>query len=342
MKGARGPVDAVVALSYRCNLRCVTCDLAGREGGGVLSTDVLRHLPPSLRYVNLTGGEPFLLDGLAACARAVAAAAPRAEITISTNGSLPERAEAVVRELLPAIPALRVAVSVDGLEATHDLVRGAPGSFRLAMDTAARLRPLLGRNVHLAFTVSAANAAEFASVAALADRMELPLSLAVTHTSSHYFRPSPAAVPAAAATVAAAAAAATYYLRRFSPAAAARAFFAAGFHAVATASRRPIPCRAGDRFFYLDPDGYVYLCNMRAETLGRLPGDGFAGVWGGAARRSLLPTAGDACPVQCWMVCTARTAIRDHPTRVGWWAFRANIRRLLGRPAPWPAPSRPR
>lgn len=240
MRGrSSGPVDAVVALSYRCNLRCLTCDLASR-GDERLSPATLARLPRSLKYVNVTGGEPLLLDDLAACVRAVCGATG-AQITISTNATLPERAEEAVRELRGDVPGLRVAVSLDGLEATHDHIRQAPGAFRKAVATVERLAPLLGRNLHLAFTISAANAAEFAGVARLADDYGLPLSLALTHTSEQYFRPREGAVPAEAAARAAAAEATRYYLRRLSPRAAARGYFASALGRVAAGRPRPVP-----------------------------------------------------------------------------------------------------
>jgi MoaA/NifB/PqqE/SkfB family radical SAM enzyme len=329
-----GPVDAVVALCYRCNLRCLTCDLADR-GDERLSPATLRKLPSSLQYVNVTGGEPLLLDDVVPCVRAVHDATG-AQITISTNATLPERAAAVVRELAADVPDLRVAVSLDGLEAAHDRVRQAPGSFRKAVETVEKLAPLLGRNLHLAFTISAVNATEFAGVARLADTYGLPLSLALTHVSEHYFRPREGAVPEEGAALEAVAAATDYYLRRASPRAAARAYFAAGLARVAAGRRRAVPCRAGDRFFYLDPAADVYLCNMRGDKLGNLGRQTFDEIWGGEARRELLPSTGKECPVQCWMVCTARTSIMDHPLRLGWWAARAYARRALGLTAPPP------
>ncbi len=327
----KGPVDAVVALTYRCNLRCVTCDLADREIDERLTAETLRKLPPSLKYVNLTGGEPLLAADLVPLARAVHDATG-AQITISTNGTLPERAEEVVRELRRDVPGLHVAVSLDGLEATHDRIRQAPGSFKKALETVGRLSPLLGPDLHLAFTISAANADEFDGVAKLATEYRLPLSLALTHTSEHYFKPREGAVPGREGALRAVEAAARYYLRRFTPGGAARAYFAAGLRDVVVRGRRPIPCRAGDEFFYLDPAADVYLCNMRAEKVGNVSRESFGAVWESEARRKLLATTGRACPVQCWMVCTARTAIIGHPLRVGCWAAGAYVRKILGLP----------
>jgi MoaA/NifB/PqqE/SkfB family radical SAM enzyme len=327
-------VDAVVAVTYGCNLHCVTCDLPARGGDARLTPGLAARLPRTLRYVNVTGGEPFLVEDIAAVVRAVAGAAPRATITVSTNGSLPARAAAVVRDLLPAVPGLHVAVSLDGLEAAHDGVRQVPGSFRRAVETVDALAPLLGRNVHVAFTLSRPNLRDFEGVTAFARGRGLPLSLAFTHRSAHYFRPRADAVPAGAAAAAALSQAVRFYLRELSPGAAARAYFAAGLACVLEGKARPVPCRAGDRFFYVDPAADVYLCNMRPEVIGNLARATFDELWAGEPRRRLLPTTGRACPVQCWMVCTARTAIRDHPARVAWWAARAYAARASGRPLP--------
>lgn len=320
----------MVALTYRCNLKCVTCDLAEKAGAENVTPAVLGRLPASLRYINLSGGEPFLRDDVVACARAAAAACPRAVITISTNGSLPARAEEAIRDLRAAEVGVRVSVSVDGLEATHDRTRQTPGSFVKALETIDRLRPILGRDVHMAFTLSAANAGELEGVAALALGRGLPLSLAFVHTSEHYFRPREDVVPAGEEARAAIRAAVRYYLRRLSPRAAARAYFAAGFQCLLTGEKRPLPCRAGERFFYLDAAANVYGCNMRADILGNLAAESWEPIWGAAARRAFLPTTGDACPVQCWMVCTARTSIQDARARVGWWAARAYPATWLG------------
>ncbi|UCH78004.1 MAG: radical SAM protein [Candidatus Coatesbacteria bacterium] len=328
------PVDAVVALCYRCNLQCVTCDLASR-GPEALSPETLRKLPPSLAYVNVTGGEPLLLDDLVPGVRAIYEATG-AEITLSTNGTLPERTEEVVRDLRRDVEGLRVAVSIDGLEATHDHIRQAPGAFRKALATVERLHPLLGGDLHLAFTISAANAAEFDGVASLAREYRLPLSLALTHTSEHYFRPQAEAVPAKEEALTAVDAATRYYLREFSPQAAGRAYFAAGLATVVATGRRPLPCRAGDRFFYLDPRGEVYLCNMRVETLGSLERASFEEIWERRRRRELLPTTGPACPIQCWMVCTARTSIQDSRLRAAAWAALAYLSTWCGGAPPRP------
>ena len=58
------PVDAVLAVTYRCNARCTMCGIWSSKPVAELPPAAYARLPASLRDVNLTGGEPFLRDDL--------------------------------------------------------------------------------------------------------------------------------------------------------------------------------------------------------------------------------------------------------------------------------------
>ncbi len=58
------PIDALVAITYRCNARCAMCNIWRAKPSEELRPDAYAALPASLRSVNLTGGEPFLRDDL--------------------------------------------------------------------------------------------------------------------------------------------------------------------------------------------------------------------------------------------------------------------------------------
>ena len=134
------PTTAVVAVTGRCNARCVMCDIWQRPAGVEMPPAAYRRLPPSLRVVNLTGGEPFLRRDLPEVVAAVRETCPRARLILSTNGlALPR-----VRELAPRLadldPALAVRVSLDGIGAAHDRLRGVPGAFERARQSLDLLR----------------------------------------------------------------------------------------------------------------------------------------------------------------------------------------------------------
>jgi MoaA/NifB/PqqE/SkfB family radical SAM enzyme len=137
-----GPLFATLAVTYRCNYRCVFCDLPQRaRGDPPLEVLVERLEALALRgvlAVGLTGGEPLLHPRLFE----VIAAARRLRLLahLNTNGSSLARArvEPVLSAGLHSIN-----VSLDGARAeTHDTLRGVPGSFEQIRAT---VRELLAR-----------------------------------------------------------------------------------------------------------------------------------------------------------------------------------------------------
>ena len=56
----------------------------------------------------------------------------------------------------------------------------------------------------------------------------------------------------------------------------------------------------------------------------------FEEVWGSRKAdevRAFAPT----CPVNCWMVCTARESIKSHPVTVAGWVLGRKLRAHCGR-----------
>ncbi len=128
------PVYVVWELTLRCDQPCTHCgSRAGDAREGELDTeaalDVVRQLAEmGAREVVLIGGEAYLHPGFLPIARALRDAG--IEPTMTTGG------RGITRELARAMAdagVLQVSVSVDGLEATHDTMRAARGSFRSAL-----------------------------------------------------------------------------------------------------------------------------------------------------------------------------------------------------------------
>ena len=103
----------------------------------------------------------------------------------------------------------------------------------------------------------------------------------------------------------------------------ARAYFLAGLDYFNHTGRRPLSCYAAGDFFFLDPKGLVYACNMLAHPLGDLSRQTFDQIWDGKTAQEAFAKAG-VCN-SCWMVCSARTAIKRHKAKVAAWALRAKL-----------------
>jgi radical SAM protein with 4Fe4S-binding SPASM domain len=127
-------VDMVVwELTLRCNLACLHCgSRAGRERESELTTDEalgvvaqLAQLPA--REVALIGGEAYLRPDWDVIAGAIAA---RGMVCSMVTGGRGLDRDVALRAKRAGVAS--VAVSLDGLEAAHDIQRGWPGSFRAA------------------------------------------------------------------------------------------------------------------------------------------------------------------------------------------------------------------
>jgi len=149
--GQRRPLLAGFKVTHRCNCRCVACPFWRRPGGDIpfpAAVEALDRLQSAgVKLLILEGGEPFLWRDGERCLEDLVDEARRRfiRVGITTNGSFPLESRADI-----------LWVSVDGLEATHDRLRGA-GSFRRAVaHIEASAHPRLYANV----TISRANADE--------------------------------------------------------------------------------------------------------------------------------------------------------------------------------------
>lgn len=160
------PVLAEVALTYRCNLRCVFC-YAGcvhcsrdRKNGcrEMRTSEVVRVLDSIRRQaqvpsVSFTGGEPTLREDLPRLVR-YAARKLGMRVNLITNGTMINAATA---RRLAAVGLASAQVSIEGPDATcHDMVTGVEGSFALSCRAVEHLRAA-GIHTHANTTIHRQN-----------------------------------------------------------------------------------------------------------------------------------------------------------------------------------------
>ncbi len=144
--GLLRPAILHVTVTNRCDLKCGFCNIWKERPRRDIDPEVIRALTSSpyyrdFRIIEFGGGEPFLVD-LPALAREFIPAGIRM-ILITTNGQATEQILGQVKELLQSGNlSLIINVSLDGLEETHDRIRGVSGSFRRATATLRRLAQL--------------------------------------------------------------------------------------------------------------------------------------------------------------------------------------------------------
>jgi len=135
------PIYCVWELTLACDLACRHCgSRAGKARPDELSTeeclDLVRQLAAlGVREVSLIGGEAYLRDDWILVIEEITRRGMLANLTTGGRGMTLERARAAFDA------GLRDAgISIDGLEATHDRLRGVPGSFQAALTAMDNLR----------------------------------------------------------------------------------------------------------------------------------------------------------------------------------------------------------
>ena len=315
------PTDTVIAVTFRCNCRCTMCNIWQAPPCDEMRPEEYRRLPPSLRDINLSGGEPFLREDLPDIVRVLREACPRARIVISTNGLLADTIREMMRELVRIAPGIGVAVSLDGLGEIHDRIRGVDGACEKARQAVDFLLADGFRNLRLAYTATAGNADQITKVYALSRELGIQFTCAIAHTSEHYFQ-TDAVAPVDTATLRREAdAIIASELRGVSVRRWGRAFFLHHLVRFGEGRGRPFPCRAGRDMFFLDPEGNLYPCNAHNAVMGSLRQQEFADLWQ-SPRAAEVRREVSGCGDGCWMVCSARTAMRHHKLRVLAWCLR--------------------
>jgi MoaA/NifB/PqqE/SkfB family radical SAM enzyme len=146
------PVSLTVSLTYRCNSRCRTCNIYAKKSSE-LSLDeyerIFRSIGKAPYWITFSGGEPFLREDIAEiCKSAYKNCGPKI-INIPSNGLLSERIEKSVREILDSCPDsnLIINLSVDGIGERHDEIRGVKGCFEKVMKTYERLKTIKNKKL---------------------------------------------------------------------------------------------------------------------------------------------------------------------------------------------------
>lgn len=320
------PVDAVIGVTYNCNSRCVMCDIWKMDPHEKMTLNDFAKIPVTLKDVNISGGEPFLHKDIVEIVRTVHNRVPNARMVISSNGFLTTLIEERITEILKFFPDIRVGISIDGMQEMHDKIRRIPNGFNKCVATIDMLKRVGVKNIRIAFTVTTHNVGDLPKVYNLAREKGVDFTMAFAQSSDFYFgakqnyeHPDPVLLRKGFQHII------TNELKSTHPKRWARAFFAYGLYRFATSGNQPLSSRPGTDFFYLDPNGIVYPSVVHYYNMGDIKqAESFEELWDSdnahRARKKIVNS-----DTQYWMICTARSAIRNHPAAVGWWVLKHKL-----------------
>lgn len=146
------PLQLIFFVTSQCNLRCQHCFYwkeLNKNKNQELTTDEIHKFSQNsklnLLWLTLTGGEPFLRPDLFEIAKFFYQNGKIINLTIPTNGQLPEAIFDTTKKILKFCVQgyVLVSISLDGTEKINDQIRGK-GAFKKAIETLQRLKKLKG------------------------------------------------------------------------------------------------------------------------------------------------------------------------------------------------------
>jgi len=286
----------------------------------------MRKLPEGLDKINITGGEPGLRQDLLAIVAELRSKARK--IDISSNGYFTDRLVEVGRRF----PDVAFRISAEGLPRLNDHLRGIKNGFDRALRTVIRLKDAGVTNVGFGIVISDKNHADLLDLYKLCVMMGIEFGSSTMH-NSFYFHKFDNKIEDVDATVG--------QMHRFiesllqSPRKDlklrvkdwGRAFINYGILEYIQGKSRPIPCGAATELFFLDPFGRILACNgsERPWIMGDLREKTFGEIWHSEAADEVREKV-HGCQQNCWMVGSARPAMRSRPRIPLLWIIKNKIK----------------
>lgn len=325
------PTDASIITTYRCQMRCQMCNIWKNQTDPVkeITPNELEILP-ELKFINVTGGEPFLRDDLEEIIEVLYTKTKR--IVISTSGYHYKK----IFKLAERFPDIGVRVSIEGLAKINDELRGRNGGFDCGLRTLLGLKRMGIKDIGFGITVSNHNSKDMLWLYELGKSMGLEFATASFH-NSYYFHKDDNLVTNVDEVTENFEELIRCLLSENSPKSWFRAFFNLGLIGYIRGERRMLPCEAGSMNFFIDPYGELYPCNglekkYWKESMGNIrSGESFGSIWNSRQAehaRSLVRT----CPKNCWMVGTAAPVIKKYIHKVLPWVISNKARSICGFP----------
>lgn len=299
-------MDLTVVSTYRCNSRCQMCYIWKNPTAPVeeVSLETLAKLPNGFDNLNISGGEPTLRKDLADM---VDILYPKARtLEISSNGLRAGRLVPIIRKY----PGIKVRFSLEGDEATNNSIRGEKDGFKLKLEGIQELKEAGGTDLGFALVIQDENIDQLMKVYELTQAMDLEFATSTLHNAWQFYKND------------------NYFYdrinvaRKVEPLISAmlsswdikswfRAYLNLGLIEKILGQDRLIPCVAGKEFAFIDPWSDVWACNVRTDLkMGNLKEQGWHEIIGSKESGTCINKVGQ-CTQNCWMVTTARTAIRS-------------------------------
>ena len=316
-------MEALICVTYRCNAKCHMCNIWKHpsDKNKEISPADLKKLPGGLAFANITGGEPFLRDDIEELVRVVLTKTKR--LVISTNGYFTDK----IVKLAKKYPNIGIRVSIEGLPAANDELRGLKDGFDHGIRTLIELHELGLKDIGFGITVSDRNAKDLMELYHLAKWLGLEFATAAIH-NTYYFHKQDNEFKKKKVVVDEFKKLVRELLNSNKPKDWFRAYFNYGLINYINGKPRLLPCEMGSDVFFLDPYGEVYPCNGMNWSMGNIKKQSFNELWTSKKAEEVRNKVKN-CSKNCWMVGSASPAIKKEKLMVAKWFIKNKLKKKI-------------
>ena len=321
------PKEICIIVTYRCNAKCNMCDVWHHptDARNEISVEDIAKLPSGLRFINITGGEPFIRQDIGEIVRTVRSKTER--IVISTNGFFTDRIVALCEKY----PDLGIRISTEGLQKTNDSIRRIPDGFDRTLRTLLTLRRMGIKDIGFGMTVQDMNCKDLLPLYELSDALGYEFATATLH-NSHYFHKLDNVINDKEMVCSEFSNLIKELLKSKSVKKWFRAYFNYGLMNYIYGGKRFLKCEMGNDSCFVDPFGDVLACNgMDVKiSLGNIKEQTFDEIWN-SKRADEVREMVRGCNKQCWMVGSAAPAIKKNLYKPALWILKNKLRVLMNK-----------
>lgn len=330
MKSAiNSPTDMCIIVTYRCPMQCKMCNIWQNptdKNTEITPKDIEKL--PKVKFINITGGEPFIREDLEEIVKVAFRKSPR--VVISTSGWFEER---IIR-MAERFPQIGIRISIEGLSQKNDELRGRQGGFDKGICTLLRLKEMGIKDIGFGITVSDSNSADMLSLYRLSHSLGMEFATAALH-NSYYFHKADNAFTNQEEVCGNFGKLIEWQLKEKHPKSWFRAYFNWGLINYIKGKPRLLPCEAGMVNFFVDPHGDVYPCNgleskYWKESMGNIHTmSSFQELWRSEQAERVRDRV-RSCPKNCWMVGTASPVMKKHIATPLRWVLHQKMQLTMG------------
>jgi MoaA/NifB/PqqE/SkfB family radical SAM enzyme len=273
-------------------------------------------------FTNITGGEPFIREDMKEITREIYKKSDR--IVISTNGFFTDR----IVDLCKEFPDVGIRISIEGLEAANNKIRGLEDGYKRGYDTLKKLVEMGMRDVGFGMTVQDMNAQDLVALYRLSDELNMEFATASLH-NSFYFVESKNIIHDRPMVARHFEDLINELLKSNSPKKWFRAYFNHGLVNYIYSRKRLLPCNMAFDTFFVDPYSDVMPCNgtEKKEIMGNLNTQLWDELWNSDQAESVRRNV-RTCERNCWMIGSVSPAMRKYIWIPALWVVRHKLLRF--------------